>query len=148
MFDAEQFAASLSVMAAGRPLPLPDSETAFFWEGCARKELLILRCSECQTYVHPPKPACYSCGGTSLKPTRVSGRGRLHSFTITHKELPGFTSPFAVVLVELEEQQGLRLVSNLVDVEPKDIKIGMPVAVAFGTVDRISLPFFRRRRRL
>jgi hypothetical protein len=135
-------------MATSRPLPLPDSETQFFWDGCARKELLILRCKSCNTYVHPPKPACYSCGATSLRPARVSGRGRVHSFTVTHKELPGFLSPFAVVLVELEEQTGLRLVTNLIDVDPRDIKIGMPVAVAFGSVEGTTLPFFRRRKRL
>lgn len=135
-------------MAASRPLPLPDGDTAFFWEGCARKKLLILRCGVCGTYVHPPKPACYACGARSLKPTGVSGRGVVHTFTVTHKELPGFESPFAIVLVELEEQKGLRLVSNVVDIDPKNIKIGMPVSVTFGKVGDTSLPLFRRRRRL
>jgi uncharacterized OB-fold protein len=135
-------------MAPGRPLPLPDRDTAFFWEGCARKQLLILRCTACRTYVHPPKQACHACGGASLKPAAVSGRGVVHSFTVTHKELPGFESPFAVVLVELEEQRGLRMVSNVVDVAPDKIKIGMPVSVTFGTVENTTLPYFRRRKRL
>lgn len=135
-------------MAAGRPLPLPDADTAFFWDGCARGELLILRCTACKTYVHPPKPACFACGARSLKPARVSGRGRVHTYTVTHKEVPGFASPFAVAIVELEEQNGVRLVTNLVDVDPRDIKIGMPVVVTFGKIDGTALPFFKRRRRM
>jgi uncharacterized OB-fold protein len=76
----------------------------------------------------------------------VSGRGVVHSFTVTHFPLPGFEPPFAVVLVELEEQQGLRMVSNLVDVAPDQVTIGMPVEVTFEKVaDDVTLPLFKRR---
>ena len=77
---------------------------------------------------------------------KVSGRGVVHSFTVTHFPLPGFEPPFAVVLVELEEQPGLRIASNLVDVAPSDIEIGLPVEVTFEQVaDDVTLPLFRRR---
>lgn len=129
-----------------RLLPAPDADTAFFWEGTARRTLLILRCEECGTYVHYPKPACRRCGGAHLSPAEVSGRGTVHSFTITHQAVPGFEPPFAVVLVELEEQPGLRLVSNLTGVEPGDVRIGMPVEVMFQPVaEDVWLPLFRRR---
>ena len=129
-----------------RPLPQPDPETAFFWEAANRGELHILRCRNCGTYIHLPRPACRTCGSTDLAPERVSGRGTVHSYTVTHFPLPGYEPPFAVVLVELEEQPGLRLVSNLVDVRPDEIEIGMPVEVTFEpAADGVMLPLFRRR---
>jgi uncharacterized protein len=129
-----------------RPLPLPDPETEFFWEATRRRELHILRCRRCGTYIHLPRPACRRCGSTDLGPERVSGRGVVHSYTVTHFPLPGYEPPFAVVLVELEEQKGLRLASNLVDVAPEDVEIGMDVEVTFEDAgDDVVLPLFRKR---
>ena len=127
-----------------RPLPLPDPDTAFFWEATKQHRLDILRCNDCGTYIHLPKPGCRACGGVNLSPRTVSGRGVVHSYTITHQPLPGFESPFAVVLVELEEQKGVRLATNLVDVAPDEIEIGMPVEVVFTDFDGATLPLFRR----
>lgn len=127
-------------------LPEPDADTAFFWEGCARRELLILRCRACRTWIHYPKPACRSCGGTDLAPERVSGHGAVYSYTVTHQDVPGYTAPFVVALIELDEQAGLRMVSNVVDLEPDDVRIGMPVEVTFRPVaEDVWLPVFRRR---
>ncbi|MGH2830792.1 MAG: Zn-ribbon domain-containing OB-fold protein [Actinomycetota bacterium] len=132
-------------MSGSRPLPLPDNDTAFYWAGGLRGELLIARCTRCGRYVHPPRSGCDACGGPT-QPSPVSGRGIVHSYTVTHRPLPGFTPPFGVVLVELEEQAGLRLVSNLVDVAPEDITIGLPVQVVFERLaDDVALPLFRRR---
>ncbi|MHB8511896.1 MAG: Zn-ribbon domain-containing OB-fold protein [Actinomycetota bacterium] len=119
---------------SARPKPLPDADSAFFWEGCARGELLIARCTKCEHYVHPPLQRCNKCGG-STKPNRSSGNGTIHSYTITHRELPGFEPPFNVVLIELDE--GVRLVSNLLDAEPE---IGMRVHVSFED----GLPLFKK----
>lgn len=128
---------------SGRPLPAPDEDTAFFWTAAAQHRLEILRCTDCRTWVHYPRPACRRCGGRTLAPEQVSGRGTIHSFTVTHRPVSGFPSPFNVILVELEEQPGLRMVSNLIDDDPA---IGMPVEVTFErlTAD-LGLPVFRRR---
>jgi len=129
-----------------RPLPLPDPETAFFWEATARRQLEILRCQTCKTWVHYPKPSCWNCSSGDLKPERVSGRGTVYSYTVTHQDVPGYTAPFAVVIVELEEQAGLRMVSNVLDVPPEDVRIGMPVEVTFQPVaEDVWLPLFKKR---
>ncbi|HLW15938.1 MAG TPA: Zn-ribbon domain-containing OB-fold protein [Actinomycetota bacterium] len=129
-----------------RPLPLPDPETAFFWEATARRKLEILRCQSCKTWVHYPKPSCWNCSSGDLKPEEVSGRGTVYSYTVTHQDVPGYTAPFAVVIVELEEQAGLRMVSNVVDVPPDDVRIGMPVEVTFQPVaEDVWLPLFKKR---
>ena len=127
-----------------RPLPEPNPETAFFWEAAQKGELHILRCNACGTYVHLPRPACRNCQSTDLAPARVSGRGVVHSFTVTHFPLPGFDPPFAVALIELEE--GVRLASNVVDVPPEEMAVGIPVEVTFEKVaDDVTLPLFRKR---
>jgi len=129
-----------------RPLPLPDPETAFFWEATARRQLEILRCQTCKTWVHYPKPSCWNCSSGDLKPEQVSGRGTVYSYTVTHQDVPGYTAPFAVVIVELEEQAGLRMVSYVVDVPPEDVRIGMPVEVTFQPVaEDVWLPLFKKR---
>ena len=129
-----------------RPLPLPDPETAFFWEATAQRKLEILRCQKCKTWVHYPKPSCWNCSSGDLKPEEVSGCGTVYSYTVTHQDVPGYTAPFAVVIVELEEQAGLRMVSNVVDVPPEDVRIGMPVQVTFQPVaEDVWLPLFKKR---
>jgi len=120
----------------------PDSEG--FWEGVKRQELVFQRCTGCGDWSHPPRPMCPKCRSLEKEWSPSSGKGTIHSW-VTYQEAPhpGFKAPYSVVLVELEE--GVRLVSNLVDVKPEEITIGMPVEVVFDQVtDEIVLPKFRK----
>ena len=128
-----------------RVLPAPDETTRFYWEAAARGELEIQRCRACRTFVHPPREACPSCAATDLAPERVSGRGTVHSFTIGRHPASGIPTPFALVLVELAEQKGLRVLANLLDCPLDQVRVGMAVAVTFEDVGGgITLPQFRR----
>jgi uncharacterized OB-fold protein/acyl dehydratase len=126
-----------------RPRPAMNEDTAFFWDGAKRGELLIQRCASCGTLRHPPRPACPSCRSLEWDTHAASGRGTLHSYTVHHHPpVPGFEAPYVVALVDLEE--GTRLISNLVDVDPSEVSIGMPVEVVFEKVDDdLTLPLFR-----
>jgi len=126
------------------PPPAPDPETAPFWRACRAGRLEILRCHSCGYWIHPPRPVCPRCQSTDLAPEATSGRATVASFTINHKAwMPGMDVPYAIGLVELVEQSGLRLTTNLVDVAPDDVRIGMPVRVTFRNVDEeIALPLF------
>jgi uncharacterized OB-fold protein len=105
-------------------------DSAFFWEGLLAGELRIQRCGGCGALRHPPRPMCPSCRSTEHDYVVSSGRGTVYSFVVHHKPpVPGRDHPFAVVLVELEE--GTRIVGNVVDVDPADVKIGMDVEVVF-----------------
>jgi len=132
-----------------RPLPLVDDDSRPYWEGARRHELVVLRCSGCGFYVHYPRHECPRCRSENLVPSRVSGRGVVHSYTITHhRGAPGFEErvPFVVTLIELEEQPGLRIVSNLSGCGPEEVRIGMPVEVVFEDVaPGVTLPQFRPR---
>ena len=126
-----------------RPRPSMTDDTRFFWEGVDEGRLLIQRCSECGRLRHPPGPACPACHSLEWETQEASGRGSVYSFVrFHHPPLPAFEHPNPIVLVELEE--GTRLVSNLVGVEPGKIEIGMPVQVDFSQVDpELRLPLFR-----
>ena len=130
-----------------KPLPEPDRDSRGFWEGCRAHELRILRCRHCGTYVHQPAPRCHACHSGDLDWQRVSGRGRVYSWVVVHHgTLPGFAdeTPYVVAFVELVEQPGLRILSNVVGCDPAALRADLEVSVAFEDAsDDVSLPVFR-----
>ena len=126
-----------------RVLPRVTSLTEHFWHGGADGQLHILRCQACGTYVHPPAPVCPACLGRDLQPTAVSGNATVHSATVNHQAWnPTMPTPYVVALVELDEQEGLRLVTNIVGCAPEDVTLGMRVAVTFEQHDQVWVPLF------
>ncbi|MDQ1568130.1 MAG: hypothetical protein QOF96_3010 [Actinomycetota bacterium] len=118
------------------PIPVADIDSTPFWDGLRRHELAILRCAECRTFVHPPQASCPRCLSLGLVPEPVSGRGTVYSFTVANREFaPGVKPPYVVALVDLEEQESLRVVTNLVNVAAGDVRIGMGVRVLFCDLD-------------
>jgi acetyl-CoA acetyltransferase/uncharacterized OB-fold protein len=127
-----------------RILPLVNDENRHFWEGGARGELCFLCCEACSYYVHPPAPVCPECLGRELAPRAVSGRGVVHAYTVNHQPwIPGFDPPYVVAIVEIDEQPGLRLTTNVTGCEIDAVSIGMPVEVRFEEIaDDVYLPLF------
>lgn len=130
-----------------RPIPLPDEDSRPFWEGCRRGELLMQRCSDCGAARFYPRPLCPRCRSAASEWAPVSGRGVIASRVVVHPPvLPAFQDrvPYAVVLVELEEDPTLRLVGNVLDALPEEVRIGRPVQVAFEELtEEITLPQWR-----
>jgi uncharacterized OB-fold protein len=114
-----------------------------FWEGAKRHELMIQECSDCGYKNYPPTLYCPRCLSSNLKWVKASGKGRVHSYTVVYEyPPPGFKTPYIIALIDLEE--GVRMLSNIVDCSPEDVKIGMPVEVAFIDVtEDFTLPVFR-----
>ena len=127
-----------------RILPLVTEENEHFWRGGAEGELRILRCQDCQSWLHPPAPVCGECLSRRLKPEATSGLATVATFTVNrHPWIPGFDPPYIVAIVELVEQQGLRLTTNIVNLPVDDVRIGMRVRVVFEErEDGIFLPLF------
>jgi hypothetical protein len=127
-----------------RPLPALEPRTEAFWRACRAGKLEFARCIPCKFLIHPFRPICPRCRGRNLDTQVVSGRGAVHSFTVNRKAwFPGQPVPYVIALVELAEQPGLRLVTNLVSCEVDAIRIGMPVRVVFENLsDDIALPLF------
>ena len=128
--------------AAFRVQPALDDDNRFFWTSGADGRLRFQRCTACGYWLHPPAPYCPACGGRDVAPDAVSGRGQVWSFTINHHSWDGSTEPWNIVLVELDEQPGLRLTSNLVGCADDAITIGMRVRVCFEEREGIWYPLF------
>ncbi len=129
--------------AAKRPPPGISDDTRFFWEGARAGKLLIQRCKSCGLLRHPPGPVCPSCHSFEWDTLQASGRGTVYSFVVMHyPEVPPFDYPNPIALIELEE--GTRLISQLVGVQPGEVQIGQAVQVEFNTFDDdLVLPQFR-----
>lgn len=125
-----------------RPRPPITQDNSFFFEGARQGKLLIQRCSGCGVLRHPPRPVCGGCGSFEWDTVESSGRGSVYSFVVVHHpQVPAFDYPLPIALVELEE--GTRLVADLVDVDPADVEIGMPLECEFVAVDEdLTLPMF------
>jgi uncharacterized protein len=126
-----------------RPMPALTQDNSFFFEGARRRELLVQRCTNCQTLRHPPRPGCPKCRSLEWDTVVASGRGTVFSFVVVHyPQVPGFEYPLPIVLVELEE--GTRVIANVSGIEPADLHIGMSVEVDFKTyAEDLSLPVFK-----
>ena len=126
-----------------RPRPGITRDSAFWWEGVQTGKLLIQRCAGCGALRHPPRPMCPRCQSLDWDTVESSGKGVVYSFVVSHyPQVPAFDYPLAIGLIELEE--GTRLVSNVIDVDPADVHVGMPVEVVFEAVeDDWKLPLFR-----
>lgn len=134
----------MSDLKSVTPTPLP--ETKAYWAAARRHELTLPYCPECRAFHYYPRAACPHCLSGALEWRRVSGRGRLHTFTVVHRGPKDFPlgTPYVLAIVELDE--GPRLMTNLVDVpaDPAHLPIGMPVEVVFMDVsDTAALPHFR-----
>jgi uncharacterized protein len=128
-----------------------DPDTAEFWAGCARGDLLVQTCASCGLRRMPPRPMCPRCRSLKFRWDEVSGRGTIWSFIVPHPPLlPAYQqlAPYNAIVVALDEDPGLRMVGNLVErpdgaineVDPATIRIGDPVRVVFQQVGDVVLP--------
>ena len=137
----------------GIPLPdienLPDYERGF-WEAARSHELRIQQCSDCKKFRHLPTPMCPHCHSLKYGWTKMSGLGKVYSQLIVrhpvHRAIrEKEQTPYNICLIELEEQEELRMISNILNIAPEDIYIDMPVEVTFmPTADdpNLVLPLF------
>jgi len=119
-----------------KPLPAPDELSQPFWDAAKQHQLVVQRCQKCGYFNHPPRPACDACQSQQLQFEPVSGRGTIYSFEDQ--------IPYVDILVELEEQPLLFMVSNLPGLERDKVRIGGRVEAYFEDVDAdVTLPQFR-----
>ncbi|MBI2864813.1 MAG: OB-fold domain-containing protein [Chloroflexi bacterium] len=127
------------------PMPVPDEKSMPFYEGAKRHELVLQRCKTCGSFMWPVKLRCDVCLNNDIEWAKVSGKGKLYSFAIMHQVYhPGFTDkvPYNVATVELE--QGIRIVSNVVDCPNSALSVDMPLEVTFEKLsDEVTIPKFK-----
>jgi uncharacterized protein len=140
-------------------IPENDSEWREHFKLARQRHALSLRaCAQCHLMRYPPMHACPWCQSLDWKWQEVSGKGTIHSYEVVHHAIqPGFKdwTPYAVVLVELDEQRGtptadeaLRIIANLVTAdgtpEPEaNVAIGKRVRAVFHDLsEEFALPQF------
>lgn len=126
------------------PVPVPDADSARYWAATLEGRLELQRCVACGDLVFYPRARCPACHGDRLTWTVLAGTGSVYAFTVVHRPAdPSLADavPYVVALVTLTE--GARLMTNIVDCDPTDVHVGMPVAVQFRHVsDAAALPVF------
>ena len=124
-----------------RPFPLPDRDTAPFWEAQRNHELKFQQCSRCETVRYPVGPLCPECHSFEFEWMASSGRGVIYSYTVVrHQTHPAFAVPYTVLLVEMEE--GPRVIAQLRAPEDARFGIGTPVRIEWEDLPTQSLPVF------
>jgi uncharacterized OB-fold protein len=129
-----------------KPLPVKQPESEHYWKQAGDEKLVIQKCSDCREAQFYPRVLCVHCGGRSLEWIESNGRATLFTFAIVHvPPVPGFTGdvPYVTAIVELEE--GVKMPSQIIGIEPDpdQIRIGMSLQVVFDQVtDEIALPKF------
>lgn len=130
---------------------IEDDDSAEFWQGTSRGQLLVQTCADCGLRRIPPRPMCFRCRSIEYRWEPLSGRGTIWSFVVAHPPLlPVYQelAPYNVIVVTLDEDPSLRMVGNLVarpdgpinEIDPKTIKIGEPVKVVFQQIEEVALP--------
>ena len=126
-----------------RPLPLVVPETEAFWTGGRDGHLVVKRCPECGRLWHPSVTVCGACQARALEPAEVSGRATVVGCTVNLQQwLPDPAPPYVVAIVALDEDPRVRLTTNVIDVEPEAVTVGLRVEVRFEEQDDVWLPLF------
>jgi uncharacterized OB-fold protein len=131
-------------MATQIPSIQRDNESLPYWEGLAQGELRLQRCDVCLRAIFYPRALCPHCFAETLSWIVATGKGVIYSYTVAHQAFGAFAEgvPFVVALVELEE--GVRMMTRIIDAPREQIAIGKRVQVSFEKIgEELVLPYFR-----
>jgi len=135
------------VAAYRKPLPNPlNPETSRpFWEATRRHELVMPRCRPCDRLFFYPREVCPVCLGADIDWVTVSGRGRVHSFTVIHQPAnPTFREDVPYIYAAIQLDEGPRMIANLIDCPPDAARIDLPVVAVYEDVTpEVTLVKFR-----
>ena len=116
----------------------PDDMPEFhrpFWEALKAHELRVQKCDDCGTLRFVPKEICPHCGSLACNWAQVSGRGKVYTYTVIHRgPTPAYQADAPYVIAHVELEEGPRMIGNLTGCAPTEVRIGMPVEVAFEDV--------------
>jgi len=132
-------------MLYDKPLPKPNADDKFFWDGCKEHQLRFQKCRNCGLVRWPAALICPNCYSQDTELITLSGKGKVYTFTVYHQAFrPAFEKdlPYITAVIELEE--GPFLLSNIVGCKPADVRCDMPVEVTWEDItEEFSLPKFK-----
>ena len=128
-----------------KPMPPQNRDSKPFWDSLQERAMRLQSCADCGKVRHYPRPVCDSCHSMEVEWVRASGKGKVHSWTISHHPFhPGFMADLPMTLVTVELEEGVRMCAQMRDVRPDQLRIDMPVELGYeaATAD-LTLPVFR-----
>jgi uncharacterized protein len=128
-----------------KPLPHIDEESRPWWEAAQRHELYVQKCRDCGDLRFHPRAQCTSCLSSRTEWIRCKSTGKIYTFTVTRQnQAAGFRDSLPYVMAWVEVDEGLKMLTNIVDCPPEQVKIGMPVEAVFDDVTpEVTLVKFR-----
>jgi uncharacterized protein len=128
-----------------KPLPHIDEESRPWWEAAQRHELYVQKCRDCGDLRFHPRTLCTACMSSRTEWVRCKGTGKIYTFTVTYQnQASGFRDSLPYVMAWVEVDEGLKMLTNIVDCPPEQVKIGMPVEAVFDDVTpEVTLVNFR-----
>lgn len=127
-----------------KAIPAMHPETETFFKAGFRSELVIKLCSDCQRYHHYPRAICPHCLSDRTVWIRASGKGTIYSFNIIRQNpSPGWRDKVPYVIAYVDLQEGVRMMTNIVDCNVEDVKVGMPVQATWERLESVAIPQFR-----
>lgn len=135
----------MAYFPADMPEPVPTMDDAAFWDHCAEQRLLFQCCAECELPRHPPTPVCSRCGSTRMHWVEAPEHATVFTFTVVrYASHPAVTGrlPYVVAVVDFPKLPNVRLVTNVTDVDPSEVRVGMAVQLWW---DRLADGDARRR---
>ncbi len=129
----------------GMPPALADATSLPWWRAASEHRLVVQRCTSCDRTRLPPAPICPECRSADSAWKELPGRGEVYTYTVVHRPIAaGQQLPYVIAVIALEEAGGVRIISNLVDVDPDAIEIGMPVELVWEDMSPdLAIPRFR-----
>ena len=127
-----------------KPLPLLDRDSKPFWDSLQEQNMRLQRCAECGKIRHYPRPVCDSCYSMEVDWVRASGKGKVHSWTISHHAFhPGFIPDLPMTLVTVDLEEGVRMCAQMRDFDPDELRVHMPVVLGYEALSKeVTLPVF------
>lgn len=130
---------------AARPMPVATEATQAFWDAARAHRLVVQRCTQCGQRQFFPRAFCQRCLAADLQWETCSGQGSIYTYTVNHRAANAHMAdktPYVVAIVTLDE--GVRMMSNIVDCRHEDVRIGARVTVSWlDTAGQPTLPQFR-----
>ena len=108
-------------------------------------KLRLQVCEDCGTWAYPVTNVCASCGSTAMTWRDASGRGTVYAHgRLARQYHPRHEDRLPLILAQVDIDEGLRLNTNVVGIDPEALKVGATVEVDFETFpDGGALPVFR-----
>ena len=131
---------------AERPVPRPNTfvNTQPFWDGAKDGKFMLQYCTDTDQFQYPPRPVSIFTGSRNLDWREASGKGVIYSCTVIRVPGPGIKDRIPLMAATVELEEGVRVIANILDAQPEDMKIGQKVELAWDTLDDdVQYPAFK-----